>query len=86
MDKTLIRYLKVKEDKAFDYIDYQMYPAIFIDLSIWQATFGFGLPFPTPICCVSRLKKKLDILRFSIDKVGKPQCGTFYSIPLNFNS
>ena len=32
------------------------------------------------------LKKKLDILRFSIDKVGKPQCGTFYSIPLNFNS
>ena len=30
--------------------------------------------------------KKLDILRFSIDKVGKPQCGTFYSLASNFNS
>jgi hypothetical protein len=31
--QILARYLKIKESKAFDY---QMYPEIFVDLSIWQ--------------------------------------------------
>ncbi len=34
VEKRIYWYLKVKEGKAFDY---QIYPAIFIDLSIWQA-------------------------------------------------
>jgi len=39
VEKLIYWYMKVKEGKAFDY---QMYPAIFKDLSIWQECASLG--------------------------------------------